>query len=71
MNHSSPLPPDFDYEATVEQVEAIITAIDSGTLPLEDVFEQFRVGVEQLRYCELFLTQGKEQMELVVETLED
>ena len=67
----SSLPPDFDYEATVEQVEAIIAAIDSGTLPLEDVFEQFRCGVEQLRQCETFLGQGKEQMELVIETLKD
>jgi exodeoxyribonuclease VII small subunit len=67
----SSLPPDFDYEATVEQVEAIIADIDSGTLPLEDVFEQFRLGVEQLRNCETFLTQGKEEMEIIVETLED
>lgn len=71
MTNSSSLPPDFDYEATVEQIEAIIAAIDSGTLPLEDVFEQFRLGVEQLHHCEMFLNQGKEQMEILVETLED
>jgi exodeoxyribonuclease VII small subunit len=67
----SSLPTDFDYEATVEQIEAIIAAIDLGTLPLEEVFEQFRSGVEQLGHCERFLKQGKEQMEILVETLED
>lgn len=65
------LPPEFDYETTVVQVEAIIEAIDSGSLPLKSVFTEFNLAVEQLQKCESFLAQGKEEMILLVETLED
>ncbi len=65
------LPPNFDYETTVAKVEAIIEAIDSGSLPLESVFTEFNLAVEQLQKCESFLAQGKEEMILLVETLED
>ena len=60
---------DWNYEETVDRIEAIIDRVESGELPLEDVFEQFAVAVECLQECEGFLARGKEQMDLAIELL--
>ena len=60
---------DGNYEETVDRIEAIIDRVESGDLPLEEVFEQFAVAVECLQQCEGFLARGKEQMDLSIELL--
>jgi exodeoxyribonuclease VII small subunit len=59
----------WNYEETVDRIEAIIDLVESGELPLEQVFEQFAVAVECLQECEGFLARGKEQMDLAIELL--
>jgi len=61
----------WNYEATVQQVEAIMARIESGELALADVFDQFAAAVNSLRQCELFLSQRQQQMDLLIETLTD
>ncbi len=61
----------WNYEETVAEVEEVIASLESGELPLETVFSQFEQAVEQIHQCEQFLTQGKERMDLLIETLED
>ena len=60
---------DWNYEETVDRIEAIIDRVESGELPLEEVFEQFAVAVECLQECEGFLARGKDQMDLAIELL--
>jgi exodeoxyribonuclease VII small subunit len=60
----------WNYEETVARVEEILERIESGSLPLEKVFEEFAIAVEYLRKCESFLALGKERMDLLIETLE-
>jgi exodeoxyribonuclease VII small subunit len=62
---------DWSYEETVQQVEAIMSRIESGELELADVFDQFASAVNYLRQCDLFLTQRQQQMDLLIETLTD
>lgn len=57
---------DWNYEETVDRIEAIIDRVESGELPLEEVFEQFAVAVECLQECEGFLARGKDQMDLAI-----
>ncbi|NJK69098.1 MAG: exodeoxyribonuclease VII small subunit [Microcoleus sp. CSU_2_2] len=61
--------PDWNYEQTVDRIEAIIDRVESGELPLEVVFEEFAVAVECLQQCESFLARGKQQMDLSIEHL--
>ena len=61
---------DWSYEETVDRIEAIIDRVESGELPLEEVFEQFAVAVGCLQECESFLMRGKEQMALSIELLD-
>ncbi|MEC4991783.1 MAG: exodeoxyribonuclease VII small subunit [Oscillatoria sp. PMC 1068.18] len=61
----------WNYADTVAELETIIQQIESGSLPLEQVFEQFRVAVEKMQQCESFLAKGKQQINLLIETLSD
>jgi len=64
-------PQDWNYEATVAQVENIIEQIEAGELELAEVFDQFSAAIEYLRQCEAFLNQRQQQMDLLIETLTD
>jgi exodeoxyribonuclease VII small subunit len=61
----------WNYEQTVERVEAILEAIEGGELELTEVFSQFAVAVESLQQCENFLSAQREQVELLLENLAD
>lgn len=62
---------DWNYEAAVAKLEAIIARIEAGELELEEVFDQFTAAVEYLRQCETFLQQRHQQVDLLIETLKD
>ncbi|NJO43982.1 MAG: exodeoxyribonuclease VII small subunit [Cyanobacteria bacterium CRU_2_1] len=68
--HSS-VPPNWNYEATVAEIETIINRIEMGELELAEVFGQFAIAVERLRQCEAFLNRQQQQVDLLVETLLD
>lgn len=61
----------WNYEERVLEIEQIIEQIESGSLPLEEIFQKFAVATEYLRDCETFLSKGKQEMNLLIETLED
>ena len=62
---------DWNYEAAVAKLEAIIARIEVGELELEEVFDQFAAAVEYLRQCETFLQERQQQVNLLIETLKD
>jgi exodeoxyribonuclease VII small subunit len=59
------------YEEKVAQVEEILGEIESGELELTAVFSQFAIAVESLQQCEIFLSQQREQVDLLLENLGD
>ncbi|KKJ01630.1 exodeoxyribonuclease VII [Prochlorothrix hollandica PCC 9006 = CALU 1027] len=63
------LPPDWNYEATVAEVEAIVAQIEGGELELADLFDRFELAVNRLRQCEAFLDAKQKQVDLLIETL--
>ena len=71
MSSSRETEPNWNYEASVAEIEALIEKIESGDLPLETVFSKFEIAVKQIQHCEQFLEQGVKRMELLIETLED
>jgi exodeoxyribonuclease VII small subunit len=62
-------PENWNYEATVAEVETIIEKIEAGELDLAEVFEQFTAAIEYLRQCEAFLNRHQQQVDLLIETL--
>jgi exodeoxyribonuclease VII small subunit len=65
------VPSDWQYEATVAQIEEIIAQIEEGSLELDQVFSQFATAVQYLKECDDFLRSRQDQMELLIETLGD
>lgn len=61
----------WNYEMTVARVEEILTEIEGGDLELSSVFSQFEIAVNSLQQCENFLSQQREQVELLLENLGD
>jgi exodeoxyribonuclease VII small subunit len=60
-----------NYEMTVAGVEVILGEIESGDLELTEIFSRFAMAVESLQQCENFLTQQREQVDLLMENLGD
>lgn len=69
LNQPENSTPDWNYEATVAEVETIIEQIESGELALADVFERYTAAVQYLNECDAFLQQRQQQMDLLIETL--
>ncbi len=61
----------LNYEATVEKIEEILDLMESGTMSLNDVFEQFGVAASYLKECDRFLGERRSQVELLIEQLTD
>jgi exodeoxyribonuclease VII small subunit len=61
----------WNYEATVRQIEEILNLIERGEMDLADVFEQFSVAITYLKQCEQFLSERQTQVGLLIETLSD
>ena len=59
----------WDYEASVEQIEAIITDLETGELPLAHIFEQFEKAATELKKCDTFLQEKQQKAQLLIETL--
>ncbi|MEM8504682.1 MAG: exodeoxyribonuclease VII small subunit [Cyanobacteria bacterium P01_D01_bin.1] len=63
------LPDDWSYEETMIQIEAITQQLESGDLPLAEVFDQFAKAVSALQQCDRFLQDKQKQAALLIETL--
>jgi exodeoxyribonuclease VII small subunit len=61
----------WNYEATVAEIEAIVNRIESGELELAAVFDEFAVATKYLQQCQDFLQQRQQQMDLLIENLAD
>ncbi len=71
MPKTTTLPKNWSYEDTVAKIEATVTRLEQGELPLAAVFEEFELAVQHLHQCENFLEARQEQVDLLIETLED
>jgi len=63
------LPENWNYESTMAQIEAITQQLETGELPLAEVFEQFSEAVSSLQQCDRFLQDKQKQASLLIETL--
>ncbi|MEL6939657.1 MAG: exodeoxyribonuclease VII small subunit [Cyanobacteria bacterium J06598_1] len=64
-------PEDWSYEQTLSQIESITHQLETGDLPLAEVFEQFSEAVNALQQCDRFLQAKQAQASLLIETLVD
>jgi exodeoxyribonuclease VII small subunit len=63
------LPDNWSYEDTLARIEMITAQLETGELPLAEVFEQFEEAVGSLQQCDQFLHSKQQQASLLIETL--
>ncbi|MEL6157902.1 MAG: exodeoxyribonuclease VII small subunit [Cyanobacteria bacterium J06554_11] len=66
---NSELPDDWSYEDTLTRIDAITRQLETGEMPLADVFDQFAEAVTALQQCDRFLQSKQKQATLMIETL--
>ncbi|AOB33796.1 exodeoxyribonuclease VII small subunit [Bordetella sp. H567] len=60
---ASALPQDF--ETALAQLEALVAAMEDGSLPLEESLAAYRRGVELTRICQERLAQAEQQVRVL------
>jgi len=58
-----PLPQDF--ETALAELEALVTTMEDGTLPLEQSLAAYRRGVELTRVCHERLAHAEQQVKVL------
>ena len=62
-----PLPQDF--ETALAELEALVAAMEDGSLPLEQSLAAYRRGVELTRICQDRLAQAEQQVKVLEDGL--
>jgi exodeoxyribonuclease VII small subunit len=63
MAKSSAHPPSF--EAAMQELEGIVTRMESGELPLAESLAAYKRGAELLVFCQAVLKDARQQVEVL------
>tara|TARA_R110000787_G_scaffold98736_2_gene203026 strand:+ start:13844 stop:14089 length:246 start_codon:yes stop_codon:yes gene_type:complete len=55
----------LDFEASLEQLEAIVESLEDGNLNLEDSLKSFEKGIKITRECQQALTSAEQRVRLL------
>jgi exodeoxyribonuclease VII small subunit len=53
-------------EKALEELEAIVTRLESGDLPLEQALKEFEHGVKLTRRCQAALQEAEQKVEILL-----
>ena len=62
-----PAPPP-DFEASLAELQQIVSDLEEGTLGLEDAMRQFERGMRLLRGCHAYLDAAEQRIEILTVT---
>jgi exodeoxyribonuclease VII small subunit len=57
--------PPKDYESALAELEAIVSEMESGQLPLESSLAAYKRGAELLQYCRQQLADAEQQVKIL------
>jgi exodeoxyribonuclease VII small subunit len=53
------------FESALKELEAIVSQMESGQLPLEQLLTTYKRGAELLQFCQKSLTDAEQQVRLL------
>jgi exodeoxyribonuclease VII small subunit len=56
-----------DFEAALEELEQLVTRMESGELPLEDALKQFERGITLTRDCQRALREAEQKVDMLMD----
>ncbi len=57
----------IDFEKSLQQLEALVTAMEKGDMSLEDSLQAFEVGIQLTRECQSRLAEAEQKVQLLTE----
>lgn len=58
-----------DFESALAQLEALVSQMENGSLPLEQSLAAYQKGVELARICQKLLDDAEEQVKVLQDNL--
>ena len=59
--------PTLDFETTLTQLEAIVTRLENGELPLEEALKEFENGVQLAKLGQERLQQAEQRIQILLQ----
>ena len=59
--------PTLDFETTLTQLEAILTRLENGDLPLEEALKEFENGVQLAKLGQERLQQAEQRIQILLQ----
>jgi len=56
-----------DFEAALEELEQLVTRMESGELPLEEALKQFERGITLTRDCQRALREAEQKVDMLMD----
>ena len=67
LSMSTPEKPSIGgLEKSLEELEALVTRLESGDLPLEQALKEFERGVKLTRQCQAALQEAEQKVEILL-----
>lgn len=57
------------FEQAIEELEAIVRAMEDGKLPLDGALERYQRGVELVRQCQTALSAAEQKVQILEDGL--
>jgi exodeoxyribonuclease VII small subunit len=57
----------FDFEASLNELEKLVDALETGDLNLEQSLQDFERGITLTRSCQKALTQAQQKVQILLE----
>jgi exodeoxyribonuclease VII small subunit len=55
-----------NFEASMDELESLVTAMESGELTLEESLEHFERGIKQVRSCQKALDEAEQKVKILM-----
>ncbi len=62
---------ELDFEAAMLELEALVSGMESGDLPLEESLKQFEKGIQLSRRCQDALNHAEQRVKILLDEQED
>ena len=56
----------FNFEAALEQLEELVTAMEAGELSLEESLQAFEKGIKLTRECQTALKNAEQKVQVLI-----
>ena len=62
-------PNEQDFESSLNSIEALVTEIENGKLPLDQIVGKFKLAIEQITRCRNMLNSIEQQIQVLEQEL--